>query len=161
MADERTLINRVKDDRAARAGPRRRAALDGHAELVARGGADGAHLTGIDDFSAALESSSRTASPAPAASQPPRRDGRGGSRRRLRHVRRAADEAANLDAVERVVGAEVFELPCVAFARKRDEVAPLVAAGADFIALDYVWTRPARGRLLPTPRRPAPAGDAS
>ena len=32
----------------------RRFCLDGHAELVARAGADGAHLTGIEAFTAAL-----------------------------------------------------------------------------------------------------------
>ena len=31
--------------------------------------------------------------------------------------------------------AEVFEIPCVGFAASLDEVEPLAAAGADFIAL--------------------------
>jgi len=36
--------------------------------------------------------------------------------------------------------AEVFEIPCVAFAASVDEVAPLVKAGAAFIARgDWVW----------------------
>jgi thiamine-phosphate pyrophosphorylase len=38
--------------------------------------------------------------------------------------------------------AELFELPCVAYARDMSEIVPLVAAGADFIALDYVWLDP-------------------
>jgi thiamine-phosphate pyrophosphorylase len=38
--------------------------------------------------------------------------------------------------------AELFELPCVAFAGEMSEIAPLVAAGADFIALDFVWRDP-------------------
>ena len=39
--------------------------------------------------------------------------------------------------------AEVFETPCVAFAASIEEVAPLVTAGADFIALgDWIWRDP-------------------
>ncbi len=39
--------------------------------------------------------------------------------------------------------AEVFECPCVAYAASLDEIAPLVAAGADFIALgDFLWRDP-------------------
>jgi thiamine-phosphate pyrophosphorylase len=35
---------------------------------------------------------------------------------------------------------EVFEVPCVAFAENLDEVGPLAAAGADFVAVgDFVW----------------------
>jgi thiamine-phosphate pyrophosphorylase len=34
----------------------------------------------------------------------------------------------------------VFESPCVAYAASLDNIAPLVAAGADFIALgDFLW----------------------
>jgi thiamine-phosphate pyrophosphorylase len=37
--------------------------------------------------------------------------------------------------------AEVFEAPCVAFAGGIDEIGPLVATGADFVALgDWIWT---------------------
>ena len=39
---------------------------------------------------------------------------------------------------------ELFELPCVAFANNANEIAPLIAAGADFVALDFVW-RDTRG----------------
>ena len=39
--------------------------------------------------------------------------------------------------------AEVFEAPCVAYAASLDEVAPLVEAGADFVALgDWLWRDP-------------------
>ncbi len=55
-ADDRTLINRIKalapviqDSGAA-------LLLDGHAELVARAGADGAHLNGIEAMGEALPS---------------------------------------------------------------------------------------------------------
>ena len=53
-ADERTLINRAKT--VAAVVQRRDIALllDGRAEIVGRAGADGAHLTGIEAFTAAL-----------------------------------------------------------------------------------------------------------
>src|ERR1700694_4569414 len=55
-ADERALVNRAKT--IAAAVQRRDIALllDGRAEIVGRVGADGAHLTGIEAFTAALPS---------------------------------------------------------------------------------------------------------
>ena len=46
------------------------------------------------------------------------------------------------ETVERVGWwAEIFQTPCVAFAADLDSVAPLAAAGADFVALgDVVWS---------------------
>jgi thiamine-phosphate pyrophosphorylase len=39
--------------------------------------------------------------------------------------------------------AEVFQVPCVGFAASPDEVAPLAAAGADFVVLgDWLWHDP-------------------
>jgi thiamine-phosphate pyrophosphorylase len=36
--------------------------------------------------------------------------------------------------------AEVFEAPCVGYAGSPDEIAALVTAGADFVALgDWIW----------------------
>ena len=48
------------------------------------------------------------------------------------------------DTLERVEWwAEIFNVPCVAFATAFEEIGPLVAAGADFIALgDLVWKDP-------------------
>jgi thiamine-phosphate pyrophosphorylase len=52
--DERTLINRAKEV-AASVQPRGIALLlDGRADLAARAGADGAHLTGIATLTAAI-----------------------------------------------------------------------------------------------------------
>jgi thiamine-phosphate pyrophosphorylase len=50
------------------------------------------------------------------------------------------------DILDRVTWwAEVFQVPCVAYAAALDEVAPLAQAGADFIALgDFVFSDPAR-----------------
>src|SRR5664279_4887775 len=54
-ADERTQINRAKALGAVVQDKGAALLLDGHADLVARAGADGAHLTGIAEFTAALE----------------------------------------------------------------------------------------------------------
>src|SRR5688500_11901691 len=146
-ADERTLINSVKD-----IGPPvqdRGIALlvEGRPEIVARSGADGAHLNGIEALSAAL-----------ATLKPDRIAGVG--RLRTRHDTMVAaesgadyvlfgspEEAANLERVAWC--AEVLELPCVGFAGAEADIAPLVEAGADFIALDYIWREPRRaGEML-------------
>jgi thiamine-phosphate pyrophosphorylase len=38
---------------------------------------------------------------------------------------------------------ELFEVPCIAFAASKDEVAPLSRTGVDFIALgDWIWSQP-------------------
>jgi len=145
-ADERTLINCIKD--TARLVQDRGVALiiEGRAEIVARGGADGAHLNGIEALRAALD-----------ILKPDRIAGAG--RLRTRHDAMLAAESGadyilfgNADEAadpERVAWcAEVFELPCVAFARSETEVAPLVEAGADFIALDYIWRVPGRAAEL-------------
>ena len=144
-ADERTLINRAKE--LARIAQNKDVALllDGHVDLVARAGADGAHLTGFAKFSEAI-----------GRLKPERIAGCGGLE--TRHDAMAAAEAdadyvmfgepdenserPSFAAIEERVAwwAEVFESPCVAFAASADEVAPLVKAGADFIALgDWVW----------------------
>jgi thiamine-phosphate pyrophosphorylase len=144
-ADERTLINRVKQ--IAPVCQEHNAALlvDGRAEIVARGGADGAHLTGIDAFSESLQTL-----------KPERIAGCGGLA--MRHdAMLAAEQGADYvmfgepDAhgerpsfahvEERVAWwAEVFEAPCVGYAAALEEVAALVAAGADFVALgEWAW----------------------
>jgi len=139
--DERSLINRIKA--LAPACQQRNVALliDGHADLVARGGADGAHLTGVETFGAALE-----------RLKPERIVGCGGLATR-HDAMLAAEQGADYvmfgepdahgfrsdfaQVQERVTWwAEVFEAPCVAYAASLGEVAPLVAAGADFVALD-------------------------
>ena len=145
-ADERTLIGRAKALAAAVQGKDAALIIDRRADLVARAGADGAHLTGLDDFNAAL-----------AALKPERIAGCGGLY--SRHDAMSAAEAGadyvmfgepeqdgrrpSFDAIlERVAWwAEVFEVPCVAFAGALDEVEPLASTGAEFIALgDWVFT---------------------
>jgi len=122
--------------------------IEGHVEIVACAGADGAHVTGITSFEAAIE-----------RLKPDRIVGVGGLV--TRHDAMVAAEAGadyvmfgepgaagerpGLAAVEERVAwwAEVFEAPCVAYAASLDEVTPLVKAGADFIALgDWLWRDP-------------------
>jgi thiamine-phosphate pyrophosphorylase len=139
-ADERSLINRVKALASVVQDKGAALVLDGHPEIVARAGADGAHLEGIDTFNAAL-----------ATLRPGRIAGCGGLD--TRHDAMLAAEAGadyvmfgepdphgrrpSFEAIsERVAWwAEVFEAPCVGFAAALDEVEPLAAAGADFVAL--------------------------
>jgi thiamine-phosphate pyrophosphorylase len=151
-AEERTLIERA---RAAAGVAQRRdvaALIDGHAGIVARAGADGAHLQGIDAFATAL-----------AVLKPDRIAGAGGLRSRDdamlagetgadyvmfgepgrfddRNGRRAPFE----EIVERLTWwAELVEIPCVGYAAGLDEIEPLARTGADFIALgDWIWTYP-------------------
>ena len=45
--------------------------------------------------------------------------------------------------------AEIFQTPCVAFAGALDAVAPLTAAGADFVALgDAIWLAPSAAAAM-------------
>jgi thiamine-phosphate pyrophosphorylase len=145
-ADERTLIERVKalaslvQDRGVAL------LLAGHDELVARSGADGAHLTGIEVFRAALPSL-----------KPQRIAGCSGLHSR-HDAMLAAESGADyvmfgepdphgsrpsFDAIaDRVAWwAEILEIPCIGFAATLDEVEPLAAAGSDFVALgDWIFS---------------------
>ena len=151
---ERTKINNVKalaplvQDRGIAL------ILHGDLDIVARGGADGAHLTGIETFLPALQTL-----------KPDRIAGCGGLATR-HDAMAAAEQGADyvmfgdsrallgdartgarplVDAVLERVGwwAEVFQIPCVAVAASLDEVAALAAAGADFIAVgDFIWSDP-------------------
>ena len=146
-ADERTLINRAKTVAAAVQSRDIALLLDGHPEVAARAGADGAHLTGIEALTAALPTL-----------KPDRIAGAGGLR--SRHDAMLAGEASAdyvmfgepdrrggrplLDAIEERLTwwSELFEQPCVGYAASLDEVAPLAHAGADFVALgDWIWTQ--------------------
>ena len=144
-ADERTLINRVKALAPIVQQKDVALVLDGHPEIVARGGADGAHLSGVETFIAALEGL-KPARIAGCGDLHTRHDAMLAGERGADYVlfgepdahgRRPAFEAI----VERIAWwAEILEIPCVGFAGSRDEIAPLVAAGADFIAVgDFIW----------------------
>ncbi len=151
-ADERTLINRIKEIAPFVQGRGAALLVEGHAGLAARAGADGAHLTGLAAVEEAID-----------ALKPERIVGAGGLT--TRHDAMLAAEAGadyvmfgepeaggnrpSLAAIrERVEWwAEVFEVPCVAYAATLDEIGELAAA--EFIAL-----APA---VLADPRGPAAA----
>lgn len=148
--DDRTLVNIVKSIAPLVQSRGAALLLDGHPELVARAGADGAHLADLAALQAALPQL-----------KPDRIAGIGGLR--SRHDAMLAGEAGAdyamfgdpdtaggrppFDAVLERIGwwSEIFQPPCVGVAAAENEIAPLVQAGADFVAVGgFVW-RDARG----------------
>jgi thiamine-phosphate pyrophosphorylase len=147
-SDPRTLISRIKALAPAIQNGGAALLLDNHADLVARAGADGAHLSGIDAMQDMLPSL-----------KPDRIAGVGGLS--TRHESMIAGEAGadyvlfgepdgnnerpSVDAIaERLQWwAELFEPPCVGYAATLDEARVFAAAGADFVLVgDLVWTDP-------------------
>ena len=144
-ADERTQINRAKTLGATVQDKGVALLLDGHAELVARAGADGAHTTGIAEFAEAV-GQLKPDWIVGAGGLTSRHDAMGAAEANADYVMFGEpDEAGarpSFEAIEERIAwwAEVFEAPCVGYAGSADEVAPLVKAGADFIAVgDWVW----------------------
>lgn len=146
--DQRTMISRVKALAPAIQNAGAALLIDGHPELVARGGADGAHLAGIAALEDALPSL-----------KPDRIAGVGGLT--TRHDSMAAgelgadyvlfgepDASGQRPATEAIAERlqwwdELFEPPCVGFAISRDEAADFAAAGADFVLVgDFIWADP-------------------
>jgi thiamine-phosphate pyrophosphorylase len=146
--DPRSMISRVKALAPAIQGKGAALLLDGHVELVARAGADGAHLTGIEALKEALPSL-----------KPDRIAGVG--RLATRHDSMAAgelgadyvlfgepDASGQRPSVEAVCERlqwwdELFEPPCVGFAGAPGEVGEFAAAGADFVLIgDFIWADP-------------------
>jgi thiamine-phosphate pyrophosphorylase len=145
-SDPRTLISRVKALAPAIQNADAALLLEGNVDLVARAGADGAHLSSL----AALEEALPTL-------KPDRIAGVGGLA--TRHDSMTAGELGadyvlfgepnergqrpSMAAIsERLQWwDELFELPSVAFAATLEEVDAFARAGADFILLgDFVWT---------------------
>lgn len=145
-SDPRTLISRIKalapivQDKGAAL------LLDGNADLVARAGADGAHLPGLAAFEEALP-----------ALRPDRIAGVG--RLATRHDSMTAgelgadyvlfgepDEKGQRPSAAAIADRlqwwdELFELPSVGFAATIEEAGSFADAGADFIlAGDFIWT---------------------
>ena len=148
MADPRGMIAAVKALAPAVQNAGAALLLDGHVELVARCGADGAHLSGLASLEEALPSL-----------KPDRIAGVGGLA--TRHDSMTAGELGadyvlfgepdakgrrpSMEAIaERLQWwAELFEPPCAGFAASREEAHAFAAAGADFVLVgDFVWTDP-------------------
>jgi thiamine-phosphate pyrophosphorylase len=146
--DQRTMISRVKALAPVVQNAGSALLLDGHVELVARGGADGAHLTGIAALEEALPSL-----------KPDRIAGIGGLA--TRHDSMSAGEmgadyvlfgepdvngerpSAQAIAERLDWWAELFEPPCIGFATSIDEAYEFALAGADFVLVgDFIWADP-------------------
>jgi thiamine-phosphate pyrophosphorylase len=146
--DPRTTISRVKALSPAIQNRGAALLLDGHVEMVARAGADGAHLTGIEAMTEALPSL-----------RPDRIAGIGGLT--TRHDSMTAGELgvdyvlfgepdgngqrpSRAAIAERLQWwAELFEPPCVGFAASCEEASEFAAAGADFVLVgDFIWADP-------------------
>jgi thiamine-phosphate pyrophosphorylase len=145
MTDQRTMITRVKALAPAIQNAGAALLLDGHVELVARAGADGAHLGGIAALEEALPSL-----------KPDRIAGVGGLA--TRHDSMLAGELGadyvlfgepdanglrpSMDAVSERLDwwAELFEPPCIGYAVTSEEAYVFARAGADFVLVDdAVW----------------------
>jgi len=146
--DQRTMISRIKALAPVIQGGGAALLLDGHVEMVARAGADGAHVTGIEALAEAMPSL-----------KPDRIAGVGGLP--TRHDSMAAGEAGadyvlfgepdaqglrpSVEAIaERLEWwAELFEPPCIGFAASLEEAREFAAAGADFVLVgDFIWADP-------------------
>src|SRR3954464_1702234 len=148
QTDPRGMISRIKALAPAVQDGGAALLIEGNVELVARGGADGAHLTGIDALQEALPTL-----------KPDRIAGVGGLI--TRHDSMSAGEAGadyvlfgepdgrgarpSAEAIaERLAWwAELFEPPCIGFAATFDEASQFASAGADFVlGGDLIWADP-------------------
>jgi thiamine-phosphate pyrophosphorylase len=146
--DHRTMISRIKALAPAVQQSGAALLLDGNVELVARAGADGAQVSGIEAMQDALPTL-----------KPDRIIGVGGLA--TRHDSMAAGEAGadyvlfgepnaegerpSAEAIAERLDwwAELFEPPCVGYAASRDEAWEFAAAGADFVLVaDFIWADP-------------------
>jgi len=146
-ADERVMIDRVRNVAPIVQERGTALLLAGHAGIAAAAGADGAHVNGVDAFMAAR-----------ALLKPGLIAGAGGLA--SRHDAMVVGEAGAdyvmfgdpdlpgppplARVAERVAWwAELFEPPCIGYACSLDDVKSLVAAGADFVAVgEIIWNDP-------------------
>ncbi|QPF92773.1 thiamine phosphate synthase [Bradyrhizobium commune] len=146
--DQRTMISRIKALAPVVQNAGAALLVDGHHELVARGGADGAHLTGIATLEEAMPSL-----------KPDRIAGVGGLTTRHDSMNAgemgadyvlfgepdATGERPSAQAIAERLDwwAELFEPPCVGFATSIEEAHAFAASGADFVLVgDVIWADP-------------------
>lgn len=146
--DQRSMITRIK----ALAPPVQKAGaallIDGHAELVARGGADGAHLAGL----AALEEAAPSLKPdrvAGVGGLATRHDSMSAGEMGADYVLFGEPDAMGQRPSAQAIAerldwwAELFEPPCVGFAASLEEAHDFAASGADFVLVgDFIWADP-------------------
>jgi thiamine-phosphate pyrophosphorylase len=147
-SDPRTLISRIKALAPIIQNKGAALLLEGNVDLVARAGADGAHLASLGELSEALPTL-----------KPDRIAGVGGLA--TRHDSMTAgelgadyvlfgepDEQGQRPSMAAISDRlqwwdELFELPSVGFAATLAEVSAFAGAGADFILPgDFIWTAP-------------------
>lgn len=147
-ASERTLLNCLKALAPVIQNAGVAMLLDGRPDLVARSGADGVHITGVDQLAEVMSQM-----------KPDRIVGVGGLH--SRHDAMVAGEAGadyvmfgepdiagvipSQSAVIERIGwwSEVFVLPCVGYAPTRVAVSDIVEANPDFVLLDdAIWKDP-------------------
>jgi thiamine-phosphate pyrophosphorylase len=143
--DQRTMISRIKALAPIVQNAGAALLVDGYPEIVARGGADGAHLAGI----AALEE-------AMSSLKPDRIAGVGGLETRHESMNAgemgadyllfgepdAKGQRPSSQAIAERLDwwAELFEPPCVGFAVTFEEAHDFAASGADFVLVgELVW----------------------
>ena len=147
-SDPRTLTARIKAIAPAVQGAGAALLVDGHTDLIARGGADGSHVVGIEAMEDAME-----------RLKPDRIVGVGGLA--TRHDAMTAGEAGadyvlfgepdphgqrpSVEAIAERLDwwAELFEPPCVGYAGSIAEAQRFAEAGADFVLVgDFIWSDP-------------------
>lgn len=146
--DQRTMISRIKALAPVVQNAGAALLVDSHPDIVARGGADGAHLADI----AALEE-------AMPSLKPDRIAGVGGLETRHESMNAgemgadyvlfgepdAKGQRPSSQAIAERLDwwAELFEPPCVGFATSFEEAHDFAASGADFVLVgDLVWADP-------------------
>jgi thiamine-phosphate pyrophosphorylase len=150
VTDQRSMIARIKALAPAIQNAGAALLLDGHVELVARAGADGAHLSGIAALEEALPSL-----------KPDRIAGVGGLATRhdsmlagelgadyvLFGERDESQHRPSMDAIAERLDwwAELFEPPCIGYAATSEEAYVFARAGADFVLVDDAVWEDARG----------------
>ena len=147
-AGERDLINRVKALAETVQSAGAALLIDGQPDIAARAGADGAHLTGIEAFSAAVDTL-KPARIAGCGGLKTRHDAMLAGERGADYVMFGEPEASGrrppfAAIVERIEWwAPLFEIPCAGFAAELGEVGRLAAPGAEFVAIgDAIWSDP-------------------
>ena len=144
--DDRSQINLAKAVAPIVQGAGAALMLDGRPDLVARAGADGAHVTGLEAVSPALDILRAQERMCGVGGLPARHDAMEAAELGTDYVMfgepRPDGSVPPLSAIlERAQWwAELFQVPCVAYAPSLDDVGPLAATGAEFVALgDYVF----------------------
>lgn len=146
--DQRSMISRVKALAPVVQKAGAALLLDGHAELVARGGADGAHLAGI----AALEEALPSLKPdriAGVGALATRHDSMNAGEMGADYVLFGEPDAKGQRPSPQAIAerldwwAELFEPPCVGFAASIAEAHYFAVSGADFVLVgDVIWSDP-------------------